>query len=404
MPKQLPLAYFKKKLLSVIILLLPIVTFTQNIIYTEEYNQNTYLKSKKVPYNVTCAVYYNNFVYALSSFSAINGKELAIYKFDKLTNKTTFITIKKNKDTEELFEKSVNSFQLCTNNLIILTGFKIFIFEFSNSEYKLLKVLKNDKGFSKILTLNDKEFLLYCNYNYHPLDVLDKHSWAKLNLETTTISDFTVMGDENVLFSYFVNSWISTYKGLIAYSHTSDYSIRFYNSQIKLVDSLKSELFNNNKKFLHLLPRGDDYSADEMYKIRDADDTLLSRIEKIFLLDSTRILVTVKLPKLKYMRYDIWSKRSGTWQISKTDTLPCYYQKGMAYTPQNNAVSGFYGGMDGLCYGTNNEFYFFYYPFKENVITDSYDPKKDYDDKINEMARKKELYYGIKKLKILNDK
>ena len=75
----------------------------------------------------------------------------------------------------------------------------------------------------------------------------------------------------------------------------------------------------------------------------------------------------------------------------------------MPYTSKNNAVSGFYGNESVICYTYNKEFYYVYFPFKENAITSSYDVKKDYDDKINELTRKKELYYGIKKLKVITD-
>ena len=209
------------------------------------------------------------------------------------------------------------------------------------------------------------------------------------------------MDDNNVVFSPMLNSWISVYKGMIAYAQTTDYTIRFYDENFNLFDSIKSNSLDKNKDYLELIPDGKSYSLDEINRTQEADDSLLTRIQKVFLLDSTHLLLTLKQPKTHHLLYDIWEKKNLTWTKIKSEDLPGHYEDKSKYTKENNSITGFYGGLTGLSYAGNNEFYFIYFPFIENPISSSFDYQKDYYDIVNEMTRQNKLYYGIKKLKII---
>lgn len=393
--------FYKNKFIMAVLIVLPLYNFSQNSIYKEEYNINTFLAPNKITMSKTIITNNNNYVYALSQNYSCKNNFLTINQFDIKSKKINVIKIKKEKNLNTLFAESIYSFVVTDNKIIFLTNSSIFIFLLNNGEYKLESTIANIKSFTKLYCLNSNEILLYVNYNFHPLDVQEKHLWAKLNLSNNQIYSHKIMDNQNVRFSYFVNDWISTYNGLIAYAQTTDYNIKIFNQDFNVIDSIVSEQLVNNKSYMKFISNGDEYSSDEMNEIKKADDTLLTRIQKIFLLDSTHILAILKLPNTKNMKFDIWHKNNNSWSLIQIDTLPYYYETGKKYDNFNNKITGFFGNFDGLTYLKNNEFYFFYFPFIENIISDSFDRKKDYDDKINELTREGKLYYGIKKISII---
>ncbi len=385
------------------VILQPLCVFSQNTIYKEVYNLNTKYAPDKLTPSSSIMAYHDGFVFSIAKFNCIEKDFLVIKQYNIKKQNLSLIKIKKTKENKKLFSESIFSFAVTENKLVIITGYNIFIFDKKNDDLQLKKVLKNKQSFTRVFRLNSKNLLLYVNYNFHPLDSPDIHVWAKLNLDGDSIYSVKKMGDESKQFTYFVNEWISTYKGLIAYAHTTDYTIRLYNQNFEQVDSIKSDLMNVNLPLLKYISSGDEHSSDEMTAIRKADDTLLTRIEKTFLLDSTSLLAIIKLPKTNYLRFDLWKKINTKWSITKTNTLPSYYQKGGAYNEKNNELTGFFGNYDGLIYAGNFDFYFFYFPFIENITTKSFNFEEDYNDKINKLTREKQIYYGIKKIKILHD-
>ncbi len=386
------------------VFLLPLFSIAQNTIYSEEYNYNTKLAPVR-PGTEQTIIYYNaGFVYTVPLRGAYDTDVLTINRYDPNNKSLKTITIKKTKDNKMFFNQYIDAIAFLGNKLVTLNYKYIFTFvKINDAEYKLSKVIKNDGSFNRLFALTPKEVLCYVNYHFHPLDEANMHTWAKLNITNDSLGAEKHMDDGNVLFSYFVNSWLSTYKGLIAYSHTTDYSINFYNDKLEIIDSIRSNKLDQNKVKLYSLPDGSGHSVDDMNAISKADDTLLNRIQKIYLLDSTHLLLTVKQAKTKHYIFDLWQKTEKGWIIKKSSDLPSYYEDGKEYTGANNSVTGFFGNFDGFVYAGNNDFYFFYYPFMENVISKSYNSQVDYFDKENELARKKELYYGIKKIKVLTD-
>jgi hypothetical protein len=384
-------------------LLLPIAIKAQNKIYTEVYNYNTKLAPADMSPDQTISCYHEGIVYFVKHRAAFDTDVLVIGEYNTKNQKTKFIEIKKNKDSKKLFNEHIDAIAVTNNKLVIINYLHIFIFTKTNHDYMLQKTIRNDGSFNDIYPLTDTELLLYVNYAFHPIDESNPHSWARLFMDRDSLGAETHMGDENLLFSYFPNQWISAYKGLIAYAHTTDYSIRFYDQQFYPIDSIISPRLDQNKNSLRLVPDDSDFSVDKMNKIGAADDSLLTRIQKIFLLDSTHLLATLKQPKTHYLRYELWQKDKAGWQLHKSQELPGHYENGKKYTAENNDIEGFYGNYSGLVYAGNNEFYFIDYPFMENPVSEFFDFQKDYYDKVNELTRKKELYYGIKKLKILRD-
>lgn len=376
----------------------------QNIIYTEQYNHNSGINSDNPSPGRAMSFFDDGILYTVAARAGMGSDVIKVFAFDAKTKKSRIHKITRTKDLKKLFNEQIESIAYLKNKLVLIAFDYIYIFkEDEKHNYHLTKMIKNEGSFLNLFALNDKTLLCYVNYQYHPLDEDHTHTWAKLDMEKDSLSTERYFGDENLRFSSIPNRWMSAYKGLIAYAHTADYKIILYNSDFNAIDSIVSDALQGNAEKLKYIADGTDYSLEEMKQIAAADDTLLTRIEKIFLLDSTSLLVIQKQPNTHYLKYDLWRKAGGIWSQVKTQSLPGHYENGTSYDMTNNYVVGFYGNYSGLAYAGNGEFYVVYFPFTENPISKKFDYQKDYYDKVNELALKKQLFYGIKKLKIITN-
>lgn len=381
-------------------LLLPLYSFGQSSLYHEEYNLSTGIRAKNDEPDRTIICFFGGSVYTLMNRAAFQGDEIRMTRFDTQSRQAEQIVIRKRPDTKALFGKYILALAVTEHKLFVLTGQSIFVLKKEGATYRLTKTIPNEGSFTRLYPLSSTELLCYVNYNFHPMDEPDKHSWAKLSIANDSLGAEKHMDEDNVLFSYFVNEWLSTYKGLIAYAHTTDYSIRLYNDRLELFDSIRSNTLQPNREKLALFPKGKQHSVDEMNAIRRLDDSLLTRIEKIFLLDSTHLLVTIKQAQSDDLRFDLWAKINNTWSLHQTMSREGFYTEGKAYTAENNTLSGFAGNFNGLVYAGKGDFYYYYYPYVKNITTPAFDKQKDYHDLINRLSAKNSLYYGLKKIRI----
>lgn len=395
---------YKHLLLVLFMIALLKAVQSQNTIYSELYNHNTGVTSDNPSPGRTISCFDSGTLYSVAARASIGSDAIKVFAFDTSTKKSQIHKITRTKDLKKLFNEQIESIAHLKNKLVIIAFDCIYIFkEDGNHGYRLTKTIKNEGSFLNLYQLNDQTLLCYVNYQYHPLDEDHMHTWAKLDVESDSLSMEYYFGNENVRFSSIPNQWISAYKGLIAYSHTTDYKVVFYDVDFNITDSITSDALQSNTEKLRYIPDGTDYSLEEMKKISAADDTLLTRIEKIFLLDSTSLLIIQKQPHTHYMKYDLWKKTKGKWNLTKTQSLPGHYENGASYDRSNNYVIGFYGNYSGLSYAGNGEFYVVYFPFTENPISKTFDYQKDYYDKVNDLTVKKQLFYGIRKLKIITN-
>lgn len=395
---------YKHLLLTLLAIVLLKAGQAQNTIYTELYNHNTGISSDNPAPGRTMSFFDDGILYSVAARAGIGSDVIKVFSFDTRTKKTHIHKIARTKDLKKLFNEQIEAIAHLKNKLVLIAFDYIYIFKENEKHiYNLTRTIKNEGSFLNFYTLNDKTLLCYVNYQYHPLDEDHMHTWAKLDMEKDSLSPEHYFGDENVRFSSMPNRWISAYRGLIAYAHTADYKIIFYNSDFNAMDSIVSNALQGNTEKLKYIADGTDYSLEEMKKIAAADDTLLTRIEKIFLLDSTSLLIIQKQPNTHYMKYDLWKKTGTTWNQVKARSLPGHYENGANYDINNNSVIGFYGNYSGLAYSGKGEFYVVYFPFTENPLSKKFDYQRDYYDKVNELSLKKQLFYGIKKLKIITD-
>ena len=379
------------------IILLPLCIFSQNSILKEEYNKNSFLKSNTNYQGRIISCSENNMIYFTDRGAVKNGTR-NIYSYDIINEKFQVAEVINSKQTKLLFTDYIFSILVVKNLGFILNDEYIYSFTIRNNKWYLKNRQKNLKFYNTILPLNERECLLYVNYNFHPMDAKDRHVWAKYNIINDSITAITKMADHNVSFTHYVNSYISVYKGLIAYCNTTEYQVRFYDDNFKTVDSICTKELDQNK--IHLSNHWALESKDAIIAFQKLDDSTLTRLQKIFLVDSSTLLVLKKIPKPNQFEFDLWQKTNGKWSLIQNEKTPGFYVNGEKYTSENQRCFDIFGNMYGIEI-KDKSFYFLYYPFQSRIITDSYNRKKDYDEPMNERVRSDELYYGVSKFKIL---
>lgn len=384
-----------KGLLAAFLLLIAFFSQAQNLHLEYLSNIKTPIKSERSFMNSIVIAKHNNIIYFTDKNPTNLEKRITIYSYDYEKNKYDSLLISKEKHTKDLFGDRRLSICVTDKDLIILTDNDIFVFKIKNKILKFSKKIKNPKFFNDIYYLENNEFLLYVNYDFHPMDAKNKHVWGKLNIEEGKIIVEKKMPDDNVMFSYFVNKWISTYKGLIAYSMTSSYNIKFFDSKFNPIDSLVSNKLDSNGTYIFNLEKINRNSKEGIYEIKKLEDSVLTRIQKIFLLDSTHILVLLKLPKYKNYVLDSWEKSGAIWLQKNTATVPAFYKEGEAYSKKTPPVFSLFGNVNGLIYLEKRKFISVYYPFRDYIETESFNRKIDFDNPTNEIVKKGDIFYGI---------
>ncbi len=384
---------------TVIILILPLYVFSQNKIYSEEYNIKINYNTNRV---ITDAIktFADSALFYYTTPSS-EKKKRTFYKYNVLTKEVSILELFESNKYKDIFSRNLYSFALTEKYLVMLFADDIYIFKRTESTFEYLKKLPNHKIYRRVELLDKNTLFLSVNYKFHPMDSPYPHVWAKLDLNTLNIKDETIMGNENAPYGSFVNSWYSVYKGLIAYTHSDEYKINFYDEKFNLIDSIRSDFLKENQKYQSIISSQtllDKSSISDFYSF---DDTALTRIQKIFLLDSTHIMTILKLPKSTQLLIHLWEK-NGKWNLKQNQVIPGIYIAGENYNQTNNSVIGFYGNMNGIIIYKRN-IYIIYFPYMENPTTTSFDWDKDYNVPMNDLIKEKKLFYGIRKIKLNYD-
>lgn len=383
-------------------MLLPLFCISQKPVFRHAGNVSTGIRSTNSFPDKIVGCYFQESIYATTADNS-TGSEITISQFNINTHISAAFQINKSKSTASLFGRAILAISVQGDKFYVLNSSHLNILKRVGDQLMFIKAIDNKPSFNTIHQLGKNALLLSVNYNFHPMDEAHKHAWAKFDLVNDSLLPEIYRDEDNTRFSYFVNGWLTTYKGLISYSKTTEYNIKFYNNDFQVQDSIVVDDLKSNDAVLHLLPMGNEYSTDEMKKIRAVDDTLLHRIEKIFLVDSNNLLVTIRRPKSKTYRFDLWQRYGGEWKLVNSQLVENNYVEKARYTPANNQIHGFFGNHSIVVGDENGTFYNYYFPFRENVISDSFNMQKDVVDPTNELTRKNRLFYGVRKLKIVTD-
>lgn len=393
-----------KRCLMAVYLGLPFLVFPQSTILKK--NQNVALSIKAsagTMYKKLKGCNTDEFIYFIPESSSQSAKKDRYLYVTSITKKTSdSLLLKHDKKTKSFLNERVLSLQVIQEKLIIVTDPTILIYTKNGKQFRFLRAVKNTYSFNKILPLNQQTSLLYVNYNFHPVDSPNRHVWAKFNLNTFEIEQSTLMPEDDVLFTHFTNSWITTYKGLIAHARSSKYTIYFYNSNFQKTDSIHSNRLDSTVITMKALKleQYNTYSKEAIAMIMQKDGESLDRIQQAFLLDSTHVLVVVKLKNRRKNQYDLWVKTNSKWSLSKSEVNSNFYDIGKPYTLDNQPLNVFYANANALLYDGKTNFQIIYFPYMKAIETASYDDAKDYEAYQNEMVRKGELFYGLKQYTI----
>lgn len=378
------------------LLVLPFFLTSQNKVYTEDFNLDLKVKEANTFMGKTCASLSQSKIYFMKGSDSPKNRRI-LHVFDLTTHKTQDIEIVTSKETKILSRYRIDAFEVIDDKIIILTDPEIIVLKISKGKAEFLQKTNNTKFFNYVSKASDNKAFLYINYNFHPMDAPDKHVWAHYDIAKNEIVNIRKMPDDNAVFTHFINGWVSVCKDKIAFSKSFEYSIYFYNSAFEKTDSIKSDLLLSNKKYSDLLTKSFGFTKDNIVSVQQLDDSVLTRIQKIFYIDSAHLFVTLKLPKVKQLGVHLWEKKGRDWSLIKSDSIPYFYETGKAYTDKNNSMTGFYGNADALICDGNGAIYYVYSPYIDKVITKSFDLQADYTNKINELIKANNMTYGLKK-------
>ncbi len=377
-------------------MVLPFFLQSQNRVYTEAFNRDTRIKEPNTYLGRTCAALSNGKVYVIKGPVGIDKKRM-LHVYDLATHTHEEIAFADTRDTKVLFRSRIDALEVVGDYLVILTDPAIVVLKMTKGKAEFVQKTANTKSFNFIKKLGKDKLFLYVNYNFHPMDAPDKHVWACYDLSGNEIVQSKKMPDDNAIFSHYVNSWLSTCGDRIAYSKTTEYSVYFYNSAFEKTDSITSDLLSANRKYLDGFAKPFEFSKDHIMSIQQADDSVLTRIQKVFYLDSAHVLLSLKLPKLKKLGLHLWEKRNNAWNLIRTDSIPYFYEPGKAYTAQDNSMTGFYGNADALLNDGKGSIYYIYSPYMDKILTASFDMQRDYTDNVNKLIKNRNMTYGLKK-------
>jgi hypothetical protein len=345
------------------------------------------------------SAYSESIIYYTSSIAV--DKKITIHTFDKATGINDSFRLDTGKKGRNILSERIESFSVSGNKFVFVCNAHIFVFEKQRAKgVRCIAKMENSYSFTKCLRLGEK-VLLYTCYNYHPEDVPNKHVWAILNIQTNAIEQIKIQPDDNAIFAAFVNSWIDTYNSKIAYAQTDEYRITILNEKFAPIDSIKTSEFDSNREYTETLREKYYLSKDAIRNLQLVDDSLLTRIRKVYLLNDSTVMALIKLPKQKGIRVDYWRKSQGSWNRICQDSTPTWYVDGETYSGDRITYTDFYQNVYDLPYVSNNEFYLMYYPYIPTITTSNFDKDADYFNLQNEAIQTNNLFFGIKKIQVV---
>lgn len=339
---------------------------------------------------------FDSVIFFINNTSINNQHQVSFFNYK--TNKSGSIKINLKKK-DNFYQERISSFLKFQNDFIFLTNKSIYLFKEKNGFLTLQNKIENTHNFSQILPLGEKIFL-YVNYNYHPLDAKHQHAWAILNSENLTFDKFIVKENDNTKFSAFVNNWVDTYKSKLVYTKTLEYKIMFHDTDLNEIDSIVSNELYENIDNINFSIENSDFSKEYYTNLKKIDDSLLTRIRKIYFLNDTTVGVLLKIKNSHILRMDIWQKNSNEWIKVKSDSSTIWYEKGVEYSNKKTIYTDFYQNLYGFVYIGNYQFIKSYYPYIQSVDTKSFDENLDYFDKQNQTIKNEEIFIGFKTIQI----
>ncbi|MEO9257661.1 MAG: hypothetical protein ABI207_04725, partial [Crocinitomicaceae bacterium] len=259
--------------------------------------------------------------------------------------------------------------------------------------------IKNEYYFNTSINFMDKIFLQVC-YNFHPEDAPYKNVWAIFNPKTLVFEKINILSDNNILFGSFVNSWVDVCGAKICYAQSSSYKITIHNDNFEVIDSISTNELHVNEQYIEKIKQRDFLSKDAISKLSQEDDSLLTRIRKVYFLNDSCVMVLLKLAGKEEVRADYWQKTNHSWNRVFQDYSSIWFEEGQKYSDNQITYGDFYQNVYGFNYDGKLHYFKSYFPFTPIVNTMSFNRDKDFFNKQNDAIIKNELYLGIKEIQI----
>ncbi len=350
-----------------------------------EIEDNIYLKSK------LCG--YQNF--RLYSSETVNGKIREFYYYNTSKSRFVILKVRLNKKNKRFFYDRILSLGLIKNNVLVLTNNHIVLYHINEkNELTLERYEKNTDNYNVCKSLGEN-FFLYVNYKFHPLDAKYQHVWAIYDLKNQKINKQMVMPIFDINYTFFVNSWIDTYGDKIAYAHSSEYKIYFFNESLTKTDSIISPnpIIDVSENFNEL----DLGSREGISNFRKIDDSLNTRIRKVFFVNDSSLLILLKIKNSDSLQLDVWSRKQGKWQLTKNNKYTTWYKEKERYNEKElKSLSELYQNVNDIYINDQGEFEIWYYPYMENIVCDSFNSNSHFFSIQNKIILNHETKIGVK--------
>ena len=324
-----------------------------------------------------------------------------IYCYDLASEKQSTLTIPKTRKYKSFFDERILSFSICGSMYVFVCNNTLFILRrIKGNKLQFVAKIKNEYNFMQSHTIGKNVMVSVC-YNFHPEDATYKHVWAIINLTENRLSQVTIQSDENALFGSFVNNWINVSDSKIAYARASEYTITIHDDQFKQLDSIKTTELDGNKRYIQQFKEENLYSKDAIFHLKQLDDSLLTRIRKVYFLNDTTILALIKLAGKKELRADYWLKSNGNWTRLDQDYSSIWYVEGKTYSNDQMIYADFYQNTFGFSYSGDNQFPLVYFPYIPAISTTNFNSDENYFQLQNEAIKNNDTFFGVKKYQII---
>jgi hypothetical protein len=263
----------------------------------------------------------------------------------------------------------------------------IFIFTKQSKGFVLFESISTPKGYDFLLNSGNKIFLERL-YNYHPLDASNHFGIVRFDYRKRVFSDSLVFPYPGIEFSHLVNRWVSSTKTNIFVALTTQNKVLVVNHNLRIVDTISL-----NKNIEDCLGNTNAVGNPTKTNILSlmSRDTTCERIEKIFALNDSTLLISSIFPKSnkRFRKTNIVQKVNSKWVLISSQIFPNEYTDS-----ENISLSTFRPNLSYSLKIESNDNVFVY------TLNGQYMPKKkmnylDYKIGFDKFYNKKEPKYRI---------
>lgn len=253
----------------------------------------------------------------------IESKKIQVIYFDFEAKSKSLLTLK----VPQAYG-GMDGFAVNQGKLLLLTNNQLLLYELNNG--KLLSNVENNLHFDEVIAYKE-HFLVYKNYNYHPLGDSIKTAFGIYDIIEKKV---TIARQETFDFypaTHRVQKFISVAGDNILFAHTLSYKVYVFNDQLQKIDSLirsprewmamRSDLRDSIQNAFSSVDRNNVGIKNLIYAFYREDEKI-SRIEKVAGTDSI-IIVSYKHPHdgWEQRHIDFYRLNTGQWALVDQQTI-----------------------------------------------------------------------------------